>query len=111
IAPSVTGEQAESVRGRQFDFPVGFNRVVTPRSTEAVSFNQLRALADACDVLRLVIETRKDQMAKMRWTIKPVKDGAQRDARCDELEKFFKFPDKENDWDTWLRMLLEEVFV
>jgi hypothetical protein len=111
IAPMVTGDQVDSVRGRQFDFPVAFNRVTAPRSNEAVSFGQLRALADACDVLRLVIETRKDQMAKMRWTVKPVKDGAARDPRCDELEAFFKFPDKENDWDTWLRMMLEEVFV
>jgi hypothetical protein len=111
MTPMVTGTQVESVTGRQFDFPVAYNRVVTPRSTESVSFAQLRALADNCDVLRLVIETRKDQMAKMRWVIKPVKDGVERDARCDELEAFFKFPDKENDWDTWLRMLLEEMLV
>src|SRR5438094_8546341 len=67
LTPLVTGEQVESVRGRQFDYQVGINRVTTPRSTEAVSFAQLRALADNCDVLRLVIETRKDQMAKLRW--------------------------------------------
>lgn len=111
VAPLVTGAQQDSVRGRQFDYPVAFNRTVTPRSTEAVSFAQLRALADSCDVLRLVIETRKDQMAKMRWVVKPIKDGVERDTRCDELEAFFEFPDKENDWDTWLRMLLEEVLV
>jgi SPP1 gp7 family putative phage head morphogenesis protein len=112
MTPLVTGEgQVESVRGRMFDYPVGFNRNATPRSNEAVSFSQLRGLADACDVLRLVIETRKDQMAKMRWVVKPKKDGVERDKRCEEVEAFFQFPDKENDWDTWLRMLLEEVLV
>lgn len=110
--PLVTGEsQIDSVRGRQFDFPVAFNRVITPRANEAVSFTQLRALADNCDVLRLVIETRKDQMAKMRWVVKPKDEGVERDKRCDEVQDFFQFPDKENDWDTWLRMLLEEVLV
>lgn len=111
MAPIVTGAQVDSVRGRQFDYPVAFNRIVQPRSNEAISFNQLRALADNCDVLRLVIETRKDQMAKMRWVVKPKNDGVKRDARCDEVEAFFQFPDQENDWDTWLRMLLEEVLV
>jgi SPP1 gp7 family putative phage head morphogenesis protein len=111
IAQQVTGAQVDSVRGRQFDFPVAFNRVITPRSNESVSFGQLRALADNCDVLRLVIETRKDQMAKMKWVVKPVNDGVQRDQRCDDLEAFFKFPDKENNWDDWLRMLLEEMLV
>lgn len=111
IAPMVHGEQIDSVRGRQFDFQTAINRVSTPRSTEAVSFKTLRAFADACDILRLVIETRKDQMSKMRWTVKPAKEGAARDTRCDEVEAFLKFPDKENDWDTWLRMLLEEVLV
>lgn len=112
IAPMVNaGAAADSVRGRQMDYPVAINRVVTPRSTEAVSFVQLRQLADACDILRLVIETRKDQMAKMKWVVRPADESAERDKRCDELEAFFKFPDREHDWDTWLRMLLEEVLV
>lgn len=110
VTPLVTGAQTESVAGRQFDFPVAFNRVITPRSTEAISFNQLRGFADACDVLRIVIETRKDQMAKMKWLIKRT-DGGDPDARCQEISDFLRLPDGEHDWDTWLRMLLEEVLV
>lgn len=103
--------QEPGVVARQFDYPVAINRVVTPRSTEAVSFAQLRNLAEACDVLRLVIETRKDQMAKLRWSVVPKEADKEQDNRCKELEKFFRFPDKEHDWDTWLRMLLEDLFV
>jgi PAS domain-containing protein len=112
MTPMVTGaEQADSVRGRQFDYQVAFNRTTTPRNTEATSFIQLRQLADACDVLRLVIETRKDQMAKMKWIIKPTDETKERDTRCDELQALLRFPDREHDWDTWLRMLLEEMLV
>lgn len=111
MQPMVTGAQAESVQGRQFDFGVAFNRIVTPRSTEATSYAQLRQLADACDVLRVVIETRKDQMAKMKWNVKPLDEKKEPDARCAQLQAFLQFPDQEHDWDTWLRMLLEEVFV
>lgn len=112
MSPLVTNpEQIESVRGRQFDFPVALNRNVTPRSTESVSFNTLRQLADRCDILRLVIETRKDQLAKMKWVIKPTDPKAKPDATSEKLTAFFKSPDQEHDWDTWLRMLLEEVFV
>lgn len=115
----VTPVQQPSVEGRQFDFPVAINRVITPRSTEAVSFAQLRSFADACDVLRIVIETRKDQIAKLQWKFQ-VRDSdknktgeltEKQDPRCEELNKFFKFPDKEHDWDTWLRMLLEDLLV
>jgi SPP1 gp7 family putative phage head morphogenesis protein len=109
--PMVPVDQQESVVGRQFDYPTGININVTPRSTDAVSFAQLRGLADACDVLRIVIETRKDQIAKLNWTIKPIDDKADHDKRCDEILNMLRLPDKEHDWDTWLRMLLEDLFV
>ena len=38
---------------------------------EPVGFAELRAFADAYDLLRLVIETRKDQMERQRWRIRP----------------------------------------
>ncbi len=104
-------EDVASTTGRQFDYMVGINRNITPRGNEAVSFTQLRALADSCDVLRLVIETRKDQMAKLGWTVKPRNPDVEPDDRCAQLQAVFQFPDREHDWDTWLRMLLEELFV
>lgn len=61
-------QNADGVKGRAFDFPVAANLRRTPRDGEATSFAQMRALADGYDLLRLVIETRKDQMAKMQWS-------------------------------------------
>ncbi|MBV8061465.1 MAG: phage portal protein [Alphaproteobacteria bacterium] len=107
----VPKQDEAQIVGRRFDYQVGTNRVITPRSDEGVSFSQLRFLADSCDVLRLVIETRKDQMAKLKWAITPIDDTKDPDARCKEIQDFLQFPDREHDWDTWLRMLLEDMFV
>lgn len=101
----------EDVQGRRFDYPVGINLNSRPRNNEGVSFAQLRALAENYDILRLVIETRKDQLAKLSWTIKPKDEKAEPDQRCADAIAFFQSPDKENTWDGWLRMLLEDLFV
>lgn len=97
--------------GRQFDYPTGFNTRVTPRAEECVTFAQMRSLADNYDLLRLVIETRKDQMCIMPWAVKPIDDEAESDSRCDDLTKFLKSPDQEHTWQQWLRMLLEDLYV
>lgn len=111
IEPVVPREMQESVQGRQFDFPVGYNARTRPRGDEAVSFEQMRALADNCDVLRLVIETRKDQIAKMKFKVKPKEDKKEPDQRCKDVEAFFCMPDGENTWSEWLRQLMEELLV
>lgn len=112
ISPvAATPGQLESLVGRQFDYAAGYNLRARPRSEEVVTFQQMRALADNCDILRLVIETRKDQLEKQTWAIKPVDDKKEPDPRCKEVEDFFKTPDGENTWHTWLRQLLEELFV
>jgi len=111
VQPVVPPQQAASVQGRQFDYPTGYNLRITPRSGEAVTFHQMRALADSCDVLRLVIETRKDQLEGFDFTVKSIDDDAERDDRCKQVEAFFRRPDGENDWSSWLRQLLEELFV
>jgi hypothetical protein len=106
-----------AVAGRQFDYPVGYNLTVTPRADEGVSFAQLRSLADSYDLLRLVIETRKDQVERLDWTIRrraltngrPV--DRDDDPRIGEIETFFRMPDRVHFWSTWLRQLLEDLFV
>jgi Phage portal protein len=105
------------VAGRQFDYPVGYNLTVTPRADEGVSFAQLRSLADSFDLLRLVIETRKDQMERLDWTIRrrALTNGRpidrDDDPRIGEIETFFRMPDRLHFWSTWLRQLLEDLFV
>ncbi len=49
------------VAGRQWDYPAGYNLSTLPRPYEPITFATLRGLADGYDLLRLVIETRKDQ--------------------------------------------------
>jgi len=97
--------------GRAFDYDVGVNLRLTPRLNEPISFTQLRALADGYDLLRTVIETRKDQMSRLKFSIVPADDAKEPDSRCKEVEAFLRFPDQEHDWDDWLRMLLEDLLV
>jgi len=99
------------VKGRAFDYPVGYNVNIKPRAYEPVTFDQLRALADNLDILRLVIETRKDLVCALEIEIVPKKDGIEPDARCKEVQDFLELPDKEHTWAEWLRMLLEDLLV
>jgi hypothetical protein len=104
----------KDVAGRQFDYPVGVNLQLKPRQYEAVSFEQMRALADNYTIMRLAIETRKDQLVKLKWNIK-AKDEKKKlssdDKRKAMLEAFFTLPNKENSWQQWLRALVEDMLV
>jgi hypothetical protein len=101
---------AQQVAGRQFDFPVTTNLQIAPRANEPISFKDLRGLADS-DLVRLAIETRKDQMAKLAWAIQPKDKKAEPNKRVEDITAFFQYPDQEHDWHTWLRMLLEDLLV
>ena len=112
-APSAPPE----VAGRQFDFPSGYNLNIQPRAYEPIKFSDLRALAENYDVLRIIIETRKDQMCRLRWNIKPRENAygkkltAPDDPVLTEIRDFFTMPDGEQFWDAWLREILEDLFV
>jgi hypothetical protein len=115
--PPVAQDAAE---GRAFDYPAGANLRVQPRADEPIGFAQLRALADSYDLLRLVIETRKDQIETQRWgfrlrgeteTSGAGTSGAATDPRIEELTEFFRSPDGEHSTEQWLRLLLEDLFV
>lgn len=103
------------VAGRALDYPSGYNLEISPRPYEPIKFQDLRNLADSYDILRLCIETRKDQMERLQWVIKPKEEGdedePESDSRVKKLTEFFASPDKENSWGSWLRMLLEDMFV
>lgn len=115
-----------SPKGRAWDYPVGFNLNQSPRSYEGVSFGDMRALAETCDILRLVIEHRKDQIAAMPWSVRVRKQRNEKDkngrtkaikptpdqlARIDAITEFLQFPDKHLDWNQWNRALFEDLFV
>jgi hypothetical protein len=110
---------------RRFDYPSGVNLVTLPRTYEAVSFPQMRALADSLDLVRIAIETRKDQVSKMPWSFRAKgiagKGTAQTNTRAgapgstsgriDALTEFFRCPDGEHEFDEWLRMIVEDLLV
>lgn len=104
----------ERERVRLWDFPVGYNTIYTPRAYEPIGFHELRALAENHDITRLAIETRKDQIEKLDWAIrprgekKPAPDTLQRICK---LTEFWRKPDGEQPFATWLREILEDLLV
>ena len=104
IAPAAPAD----VASRQWDYPAGYNLALAPRPAEPVSFATLRQLADGYDLLRLVIETRKDQVSRLAWSIKP-RGTASSDPTAPTA--FFRRPDGIHGWADWLRLVLEELFV
>jgi len=104
----------DATEGRAFDYPVGYNLRIQPREGENVSFQMLRSLADGYDLLRLVIETRKDQIESFDWEIVPKNKDDSGDtlkAEIDRVTEFFGSPDKEHNWPQWLRMQIEDLLV
>jgi hypothetical protein len=106
LLPAAPAEAA----GRALDFPFGYNTAVQPRPYEPIDFPSLRGLADASDLVRLAVETRKDQMGKLRWTVKR-KDGEDQDDTAKAIEDFLQMPDREHDFADWKRMLYEDLLV
>ncbi|HET6379368.1 MAG TPA: phage portal protein [Methylocella sp.] len=102
------------IAGRQWDFPAGYNLSTLPRRFEPVTFADLRSLADGYDLLRLVIETRKDQAARQTWNITARGGGmnsTDQEEQIAALKAFFAKPDGIHNFADWLRILLEEVLV
>lgn len=109
------------VKGRQFQMSVGVN-LFNSTKTDGLSFANLRVIADSCDIIRLLIEKRKDQVCSMDWTIQPVKavDAPKQpargaapkiDARVADLTALLRYPDRQNRWEDWLRVVLEDMLV
>ena len=106
---------------RTTDYPVAYNVNIQPRQQEIVSFEQMRKLADSFDLVRLCIETRKDQVSRMPWgfrlknqpskDLRPDKAANENDLRLKQLYEFFASPDRDHTWQQWLRLLMEDLLV
>jgi len=108
---------------RVWDYPNYRNVGRPPRDDDGtgtgVTFQQLRALAKYCTIVRLCIETRKDQLAKLDWEfrIKPqpgelpgaTQKRTESDPRIKALTEFFMRPDRQLDWSRWLRKMIEDA--
>lgn len=107
LAPAANNE----ARSRAFDYPTAFNIQIKPRGDSFVDFPTLRGFADSYDLLRLVIETRKDQIESYQYEI-VARDGFEvSDEDLQTVRLFYMRPDKDHTWSGWLRMILEDVFV
>ena len=110
--PPQADSPTDQTKGRAFDYRAGVNLDLRPKTPEGgIDFTILRGLADAYDLVRLCIETRKDQICAQDWTFKIKGNDKAIDPRLDELVAFFQTPDKVNDWEAWVRLLLEDLFV
>jgi len=110
--------QAPQTAGRALDYRPGYNIDIRPRRESNISFEELRTLANNYDILKLVIETRKDQVAAFDWDIVPEEELAQGknpasdiQASIDAAKAFFKSPDGRLTWHTWLRKTLDDCFI
>jgi hypothetical protein len=96
---------------RVWDFPVGINAFITPRSSEAFGFAHLRAFANV-ELVRLAIETRKDQLEALHWRFTPrtgISETPALQARAARLTQFWRRPDGVHAFATWLRLALEDL--
>lgn len=119
--PNVMANPAPDSRG--YDYPVNYNTRFQPKSGEGVTFGTLRLFADAYDLLRVVIERRKDQVESFEWEILPKskalggkkvpKEGPTQDqeAAIQTVTEFFEHPSAEYSWAEWCRVLLEDLLV
>lgn len=101
----------EPTAQRQFEYDPGYNIITAPRSTENVSFSDLRGLADSYDLLRLAIETRKDQMGRFAFVLQGRNGEKVSERRLKPLMEKLQYPDNQSCWNTWLRMLIEDLLV
>lgn len=109
LQPMAPGE----VAGRQFDYPVGYNLDVRPRKNLPVTFEQLRWLSSSWPVLRTIIERRKDQVEALDWQVVAA-EGSKLGPDSPQVKNanlFLKRPCPDKNWQAWLRMLLEDLFV
>jgi hypothetical protein len=105
--------QAQEAAGRTWDYAPSINLQQAPRLDEEISADELRALATNCDVMALVIGTRKDQLTGLTWSFQ-MKDKTARktvDPRIKMLTEFFEMPDREHSWDQWISAILDDLLV
>jgi hypothetical protein len=121
FAPGEPLSPVEQEQVRSYDFPVGINTIIYPRVPERWGFSELKAFSNV-ELVRLAIETRKDQMERLDWQIRPRDDridgkGNKKKQRVDAIQrikkvtKFFEKPDGEHDFHVWLRIIMEDLMV
>jgi hypothetical protein len=86
--------QAIGEEPRQFEYMIGQNIVQRPRSTEAVSFETMRAVIENYDVAQMAIEVRQDELRNLDWDIVPYdeEDADKYESEIKAIRAFFEKP-------------------
>lgn len=95
---------------RRMQFQPGYNLVYTPRSTEAISFAQLRNLSEY-SLVRIAIEHVKEALKSHEWDITTDDDFDPQNYQADirSVKCFLEKPDRNLSWDEWMGELIEDV--
>lgn len=94
---------------REWNFPVGYNLNYIPERMNMMGM--LRGMRQSWGVLSTVIQTRKDQLLRIPWTIQ-IRDKPRATSKTvDEMRHFFRRPDGKLSYSQWTRKLLDDLFV
>lgn len=98
----------------------GQNLMFTPRPDAQLTAWDLKEIA-TYDLVRVIIENIKDVLCTASMTIqrRAVPGESENDRKKKEkgdqnilsMQRFFEYPDGDNDWPTWLRPLLDDMLV
>jgi hypothetical protein len=93
----------------EWNFPVGYNLNYVPQRLELMGM--LRGMRQSWGVLSTIIETRKDQLLRVPWTIQVRNKPRATSKFVDEVRQFFRRPDKILSYSQWSRKYLDDLFV
>ena len=96
---------------RSWDYPPGYNVVTTPRKYEPYNYTQLRWLARNLDLLREVIERRKNEVAMLPWDIVVRRGMSAEEDEILAVKEMLRYPDGETAFTGWQNALLEDMLV
>lgn len=94
---------------REWNYPVGYNLNYVPQRLEMAGM--LRGMRQSWGVLATVIQTRKDQLLRLPWTIQVRNKPRATSRAVNEMRKFFRRPDGKLSYSQWSRKLLDDLFV
>lgn len=108
----------EGTEPRAMQYWPGQNLIWTPRADAEYTAADLKALA-TYPLARICIENVKDTVTRAPWEIqmkprpnetrKEVQARAKGDDTILKLNRFFEYPDREHNWQEWLRPLLDDM--
>ena len=90
--------------------PVGYNLLYQGSKKPGARVETLRAFADTCYPIRIVIEQLKREMRGLAVDI-VAPEGEEDTSQHDELRAWLKHPDGDLLWTDWLNAVLEDVLV